>query len=45
MYKLEIMWTFSWTRGLVHNLVFIKPDYNLYNSQKKFEDNIDYSGL
>ena len=31
------MWTFSWTWRLVHNLVFIKPNYNL--------DNLDYFGL
>ena len=39
------MWTFSWTRGLVHNLASIITNYNLYNLQKKIEDNLDYFGL
>jgi len=44
MNNLKIMWTFSWTGGLVHNLVSIISNYNLYNLQK-LEDNIDYIGL
>ena len=27
------MWTFSWTGGLIHNLVSIRPNYNLDNLQ------------
>ena len=38
------MWTFSWTGGLVHNLVSIRPNYNLDNLQK-LEDNLDYFGF
>ena len=39
------MWTFSWTGGLVHNLVFIILNhYNVYNLQN-FEDNLYYFGL
>jgi hypothetical protein len=38
------MWTFSWTGGLVYNLVSIILNYNLYNLQK-FEDSINYFGL
>ena len=38
------MWTFSWTWGLVHNLVSIKPKHGLDHLQK-FEDNLDYFGL
>ena len=33
-----------WTRGLVHNLVSIIPNYNLYNPQK-CEDSVDNFGL
>ena len=44
MNNLKIMWTFSWTGGLVHNLVSIIPDCNFYNLQT-FEDIIDYFGL
>ena len=39
------MWTFSWIGGFVHNLVSIRPNYNLDNLQLKFEDNLDYFGL
>ena len=38
------MWTFSWTRGLVQNLVSIRPNYNVDNLQK-FEDNLHCLGL
>jgi hypothetical protein len=41
MNNLKIMWTFSWTEGIVHNLVSIMLNYNLY----KFEDNINWFGL
>ena len=44
MNNVKIMWTFSWTEGLVHNLVSIIPNYNLCNLQN-FEDNVDYFGL
>ena len=38
------MWTFSWTRGLIHNLVFIIPNYSLYHTIF-LENNLDYFGL
>ena len=44
MYNMKTMWTFPMTVGLVHNLVPIIPNYNLYNPQN-IEDNIDYVGL
>ena len=44
MYNLKIMWSFSWTGGLVHNLVPIIPNYNLYNLQN-IEDYTYYFGL
>ena len=44
MDNLKIMWTFSWIGGLVHNLVSIIPNYNLYNLQK-VEDDLDHFGL
>ena len=34
MNNLKIIWTFSWAEGLVHNLVSITPNYNLYNLLK-----------
>ena len=45
MENLKVMWIFSWIEGLLHNLVSIKPDYDLYNLQFFLEDNIDYLGL
>ena len=36
------MWTFSWKRGLVHNLVSIIPIDYLDNLQK---DNLHYFGF
>ena len=45
MNNLEIMWTFSWTEGLIHNPVsIILNHYNVYNLQN-FEDNLDYFWL
>ena len=44
MNNLKIMWIFSWTGGLVHNLAFLIPNYSLYNLQK-IEDSLDCFGL
>ena len=44
MNNMKTMWTFSWTGALVHNLVSIQPDYNVYNLPK-YEDHIDYFGF
>ena len=43
MHNLKTMWTWSWTGGLVVNLVSIIHDYSLHNVQR-FEDNIGYFG-
>ena len=39
------MWKLSWTGGLVHDLVSIRPDYSFDNLQKFEGNHLDYFGL
>ena len=41
MNNLKLMSTFSYTWRLVHNMVSIKLDYDLYNLPN-IDDNVDY---